>query len=68
MADPKILRTRVYVDGYNFYYGCLKRTNFKWLDLKSLFDSLLKTVFLEIDGLSAQFELQTPAISKRTNL
>ena len=62
VADPKILRTRVYVDGYNFYYGCLKRTNFKWLDLKSLFDSVLKTVFLEIDGLSAQFELQTPAI------
>ncbi|TMO39732.1 hypothetical protein CWC26_06870 [Pseudoalteromonas sp. S4488] len=23
--------TRVYIDGYNFYYGCLKCTNFKWL-------------------------------------
>lgn len=62
VADPRTLRTRVYVDGYNFYYGCLKRTEFKWLDLKSLFDSVLETVSLEIDGLPTQFELATPAI------
>lgn len=31
------LRTRVYIDGYNFYYGCLKGTPFKWLDLYKLF-------------------------------
>lgn len=33
------LRTRVYVDGYNFYYGCLKGTPYKWLDLLPLFES-----------------------------
>ena len=32
------LRTRIYVDGYNFYYGCLKGTPFKWLDLMVLFE------------------------------
>lgn len=31
-------RTRVYVDGYNLYYGCLKGTPYKWLDLLSLFE------------------------------
>lgn len=32
------LRTRIYVDGYNFYYGRLKGTKFKWLDIVSLFE------------------------------
>ncbi len=32
------LRTRVYVDGYNLYYGCLKSTSYKWLDLLTLFE------------------------------
>lgn len=26
------MTTNVYIDGFNFYYGCLKRTAFKWLD------------------------------------
>ena len=26
------MRTRVYVDGFNLYYGALKGTPFKWLD------------------------------------
>ncbi|PID60461.1 MAG: hypothetical protein CSB44_10250 [Gammaproteobacteria bacterium] len=33
------LRTIVYVDGFNFYYGCLKRPDqrhLRWLDLESL--------------------------------
>lgn len=35
---PTPLRTRVYIDGYNLYYGCLKGTPYKWLDLHSLFE------------------------------
>lgn len=31
------LKTRIYVDGYNLYYGCLRNTPYKWLDLKRLF-------------------------------
>lgn len=34
-------RTIVYIDGFNLYYGCLKNTPYKWLDLKLLFDQLL---------------------------
>ncbi|WP_423930376.1 hypothetical protein [Candidatus Palauibacter sp.] len=26
------MRTRIYVDGFNLYYGALKGTPFKWLD------------------------------------
>ncbi|MDP2226859.1 MAG: NYN domain-containing protein [Moraxellaceae bacterium] len=31
------MKTIVYVDGYNFYYGCLKGTPHKWLDIVHLF-------------------------------
>jgi hypothetical protein len=34
-------RTIVYVDGFNLYYGCLKKSAYKWLNLKALFQSLL---------------------------
>jgi hypothetical protein len=30
------MRTNVYVDGFNLYYGCLKGTPYKWLDLDAL--------------------------------
>lgn len=40
-VDPIIrrlnLRTNVYIDGYNLFYGCLKHSNDKWLDLYHLF-------------------------------
>ncbi len=31
----------VYVDGFNLYYGCLKGTSYKWLDLEALCGMLL---------------------------
>jgi NYN domain len=31
----------VYVDGFNLYYGCLKGTSYKWLDLETLCALLL---------------------------
>ncbi|MBA4162426.1 MAG: hypothetical protein C0515_10205 [Novosphingobium sp.] len=30
------MRTRIYVDGYNLYYACLKGTSHKWLDIHAL--------------------------------
>ena len=30
------MRTNIYVDGFNLYYGCLKGTPYRWLDLESL--------------------------------
>ena len=35
------MRTRVYVDGYNLFYACLKGSAYKWLDVHSLVTSLL---------------------------
>jgi len=32
------MRINIYIDGYNLYYGALKHTEFKWLDLYKLFD------------------------------
>lgn len=34
-----MLRTVVYIDGYNLYYGLLRKSKLKWLDLFSLFKS-----------------------------
>jgi uncharacterized LabA/DUF88 family protein len=39
IAPP--LRTVVYVDGFNFYYGQVRGTPWKWLDLEALFRTVL---------------------------
>ena len=36
------MRTFVYVDGFNLYYGALKGTPWKWLDLPALFARVLQ--------------------------
>ena len=35
------MRTIIYVDGFNLYYGCIKGTPYKWLDLQQLFSRIL---------------------------
>ncbi len=35
------MRTNVYIDGFNLYYGLLKGGPHKWLNLEALFDGLL---------------------------
>ena len=35
------MRTYIYVDGFNFYYGAVKNTLYKWLNFKQLFTYLL---------------------------
>ena len=37
------MKTRVYVDGFNLYYGAVKQTQFKWLDPVRLSRLLLPT-------------------------
>lgn len=37
----RIPRTTVYVDGFNLYYGALKGTPYRWLDLDRLFKRVL---------------------------
>ncbi|MFC4311673.1 antitoxin Xre/MbcA/ParS toxin-binding domain-containing protein [Steroidobacter flavus] len=44
------IRTRVYIDGYNLYYGCLKRSADKWLDPRMLVGCILSTLSYEQDG------------------
>ncbi len=36
------MRTYIYVDGFNIYYGALKGTPYKWLDLMALFTAILR--------------------------
>ena len=35
------MKTNVYIDGFNFYYRCLKGTPYKWLDFSKLCPLLL---------------------------
>src|SRR5215467_12454392 len=35
------MKTIVYIDGFNLYYGCVKGTASKWLDLEQLCDTML---------------------------
>ncbi len=32
------MKTICYIDGYNLFYGCLKHSNYKWLDLVKLIE------------------------------
>lgn len=34
--SPPPIRTNVYIDGFNFYYGCVKGTPYKWLNFAEL--------------------------------
>lgn len=36
-----MLRTIVYIDGLNFYYGAVRKTPYKWVDLRKLCECLL---------------------------
>jgi len=36
------MRTYVYIDSFNLYYGSLKRTVHNWLDVKELFKAILR--------------------------
>jgi hypothetical protein len=35
------MRTNVYIDGFNLFYGCLRGTPYRWLDLRALCQGLL---------------------------
>ena len=40
------VRTNVYIDGFNLYYGALRDTTYKWLDVKKLSLTLLPGISL----------------------
>ena len=37
---PPPTRAIVYIDGFNFYYGELKNTPYKWLDIQAMAERL----------------------------
>lgn len=41
MLFPEAVRTHLYIDGFNFYYGCLKGSPCKWLNPARLAELLL---------------------------
>jgi len=41
------MRTYVYIDGFNLYYGCVDGTNLKWLDIVGLCRELLPNDTIE---------------------
>lgn len=58
VKEKKPLRTRIYIDGYNLYYGCLKNTSLKWLDIQVLFEKhILPSILVTKDGQPAKIEL-----------
>lgn len=40
--SEEMRKAAVYIDGYNLYYGRLRNTAHKWLDVVALFEALLK--------------------------
>lgn len=57
------LRTSIYVDGYNLYYGRLRGTGYKWLDVVALFSDMVRTVHPASDILAVKF-FTAPALTR----
>ncbi len=58
----------VYVDSFNLYYGALKRSSFKWLDLEKLFSLVLpRNDIRAIKYFTAKMESTTHKPSRATN-
>jgi len=56
------LRTRVYIDGYNLYYGCLKNSAYRWLDVRMLTEQILVSILHEQNGQCTPHRFVTPAV------
>ncbi len=53
----------VYLDGYNFYYGCLRNGPYKWLDLVALFTNILKIQDPDIELVKLNY-FTSPALAR----
>ena len=50
------MKTRIYIDGYNLFYGCLKNGPYKWLDIHALFvDRILRAQCPEASDVELKF-------------
>jgi 6-hydroxy-3-succinoylpyridine 3-monooxygenase len=65
-SEEIALRTRVYIDGYNLYYGCLKNSPHKWLDVRALVKRILSNIPYGQNGQRISYSFQSPAIKHFT--
>jgi len=49
------MKTTLYIDGYNLYYGVLRNIPYKWLDIAKLFSRLTKERSLDAEIISIKF-------------
>lgn len=62
------MRTNVYVDGFNLYYGALRGTLYKWLDIRRMCELLLPShTIARIKYFTARISA-TPSATKRKPL
>jgi len=57
------MQTIIYIDGYNFYYGLLKNTAYKWLDIASLVEHICYIQNPEIEVKAVKF-FTAPVITR----
>jgi len=57
------MRTIVYIDGYNFYFGVLKNTAYKWLDIVSLVKHICHVQNPQMDVVAVKF-FTAPVITR----
>ena len=57
------LRTIVYIDGYNFYFGLLKNTAYKWLDTVALIKHICHVQNPEFNVIAVKF-FTAPVITR----
>lgn len=56
-------RAIVYLDGYNFYYGCLRNGEHKWLDIVQLFKGILHAHDPNIELIKVKY-FTSPALAR----
>lgn len=59
----RLLRTAIYIDGYNLYYGRLRGTQYKWLDVVALFGQMIRTINPSSQLIAVKY-FTAPALTK----
>ena len=57
------MRTIVYIDGFNFYFGVLRNTPYKWLDITSLVKHICRVQNPSIEITTVKF-FTAPVITR----
>lgn len=63
------MTVRAYIDGFNLYYGALKGTPYRWLDLATLCDALAGASVVGVTYCTARLKARTddPGLTARQN-